>query len=220
MNTEIIRFRWLGLQDYQTSWQSMKAFTDGRDAQTIDEIWMLEHPPIFTQGQNGNKDHILDAGNIPIIQSDRGGQVTYHGPGQLMIYTLIDLKRKKMTIREIVRRLEQSIIDYLAALNIVAESNCDAPGVYVDQKKIASIGLRVRRFCVYHGIAFNLNMDLSPFTRINPCGFSNLEMTQLADLSNKPTSAKEVVQNLGNFLIRNLVYTQHTWSNDNLLYRD
>ena len=176
-----IHVRWLGQQDYLSCWQAMRDFTNQRDDMTADEIWLLEHPPVFTQGQNGKPEHVLNPANIPVVQTDRGGQVTYHGPGQLMIYTLIDIKRKKMNIRDLVTRLEQSVIDYLASFSIAAAAKREAPGVYVHGKKIASIGLRVRKGCAYHGIAFNIAMDLEPFKRINPCGFAALEMTQLID---------------------------------------
>ena len=180
-NTLIIR--WLPKQEYHSCWLAMREFTDQRTASTPDEIWLCEHEPVFTQGQNGKAEHILAAGDIPVVQTDRGGQVTYHGPGQLMVYTLIDLRRKKFNVRQLVTLIEQSVIDFLASLDITAVAKSDAPGVYVDDKKIGSIGLRIRRGCSYHGIAFNVALDLSPFTRINPCGFKNLEMTQLSSLS-------------------------------------
>jgi len=177
-NTIIIRY--LHQQDYLSCWQAMQTFTNERKEDTLDEIWLLEHPPVFTQGQNGKAEHVLDPGSIPIIQSDRGGQITYHGPGQLMVYTLIDLKRKKLTVRELVTRLEQSVSDFLAAHGIQGLAKRDAPGVYVKDEKICSIGLRVRRGCSYHGIAFNIEMDLAPFDQIHPCGFKYLKMTQLS----------------------------------------
>jgi len=195
-----------------TSWHSMRQFTDQRTDQTSDEIWLLEHTPVFTQGQNGKPEHILNAGDIPIIQTDRGGQVTYHGPGQLMVYCLVDVKRKKMTIRQLVSALEQTVIDLLAQYKIPAYAKQDAPGVYIDGSKICSIGLRVRRGCSYHGIAFNVAMDLSPFARINPCGFSALTMTQLADHQG-PADLVEAGRQLINYLIKNLGYTNANLDN-------
>ena len=183
----------------------MREFTDQRTASTPDEIWLCEHEPVFTQGQNGKAEHILAAGDIPVVQTDRGGQVTYHGPGQLMVYTLIDLRRKKFNVRQLVTLIEQSVIDFLASLGITAVAKSDAPGVYVADKKIGSIGLRIRRGCSYHGIAFNVALDLAPFTRINPCGFKNLEMTQLSSLS----SINEVSvagDKLSGYLEKNLGY--------------
>lgn len=170
----------LGLCDYQSTWQRMMAFTDTRDDTTPDEIWLLQHPPVFTQGLAGKAEHVLNPGDIPVIQTDRGGQVTYHGPGQLVAYLLFDLRRLNIGIRKMVRLLEQSIVDVLAEYNITATGRDDAPGVYVGANKICSIGLRVRKGCSYHGIALNVNMDLEPFSRINPCGFKQLQMTQIS----------------------------------------
>jgi lipoyl(octanoyl) transferase len=170
-----------GLQNYTSTWQAMQQFTNQRTDETPDEIWTLEHPAIFTQGQNGKAEHVIAPGNIPVISVDRGGQVTYHGPGQLVIYTLIDIKRKKLNVREIVTLLEQSVIELLTEYGIHAESQCKAPGVYIENKKICSVGLRIRRGCSFHGLALNVKMNLEPFTRINPCGFAQLKMTQLAD---------------------------------------
>lgn len=159
----------------------MHAFTQQRDDATTDELWLLQHPPVFTQGQAGKAEHVLMPGDIPVIQTDRGGQVTYHGPGQLVAYALFDLRRLGIGIRQLVRGLEQVIIDTLAEHGIHATARPDAPGVYVADAKICSIGLRVKRGCSYHGIAFNVNMDLGPFQRINPCGFRELAITQVAD---------------------------------------
>jgi lipoyl(octanoyl) transferase len=206
MTADIISIRWLGRQDYLACWQAMQAFTNQRADDTIDEIWLLEHDPVFTQGQNGKAEHILNAGDIPIVQTDRGGQVTYHGPGQLMVYTLIDIKRKKWNVRELVTLLEQTLVGLLADAGIPANAKSDAPGVYVDGDKIGSIGLRIRRGCAYHGIAFNVNMDLEPFSRINPCGFSELKMTQLAALGSSGNTL-ETGRKLVNYLIKNLGYT-------------
>lgn len=172
----------LGIASYETIWQSMKEFTQNRDSTTTDELWLLEHHPVYTQGQAGKAEHILNPQLIPVVQSDRGGQVTYHGPGQMVAYVLMDIKRRNLGIRTLVCNLEQILISVLKHFNIEAAIQCGAPGVYVGNKKIASIGLRVKNGCTYHGIALNVNMDLEPFSRINPCGFSQLEMTQLYDL--------------------------------------
>ncbi len=163
----------LGLVDYQTSWDLMKQFTETRDANTLDEFWILQHKPVFTLGLAGKEEHLLFKDHdIPVIRVDRGGQVTYHGPGQIVIYTLIDLKRNSLSIRDLVERLEQGIISYLANNNIIANGDRCAPGVYVEGKKIASIGLKVRKNCTYHGISFNASMDTTPFSYINVCGYS------------------------------------------------
>lgn len=194
-------FRQLGLCDYQTTWAAMQEFTDRRDQQTTDEIWLLEHPPVFTVGLNGGMQHVLDPGDIPVIRIDRGGQVTYHGPGQLVIYPLIDLRRRKMGVRDLVSGLEQAVVETLATYKIDASSRPDAPGVYVDGRKIASLGLRIRRGCSYHGLAFNIDMDLAPFTRINPCGFEDLPVTTLSDLGG-PGDLLEVAKTIRQALMR------------------
>lgn len=178
--TEVIVVRSLGLQEYEPLWRAMQQFTDTRTPATPDEIWFTEHPPVFTLGLNASRDHLLAPGDIPVIQIDRGGQVTYHGPGQLMIYPLIDLKRTRLGVRNLVTALEQTVVDLCADFAIEACSRSDAPGVYVRDKKIASVGLRVRRGASYHGMALNTDVDLEPFSRINPCGFSDLEVTDLA----------------------------------------
>jgi lipoyl(octanoyl) transferase len=206
MITQTLNIRWQGLQDYQSCWQAMQDFTNNRTEQTPDEIWLLEHYPVFTQGQNGKQEHLLNPGDIPVVQTDRGGQITYHGPGQLMIYTLIDLRRKAFNVRELVTLLEQSIIDLLAEYGINALAKREAPGVYVEGKKIASIGLRIRRGCSYHGIAFNIAMDLAPFQRINPCGFASLQMTQFSAHQGL-SSTEEAGRQLAKYLMKNLVYT-------------
>jgi len=175
-------FKWLGRVDYEPTWRAMQTFTSQRDEQTRDEIWLLEHPPVFTLGMNGKPEHVLAAGDIPVINIDRGGQVTYHGPGQLVVYPLLDLRRYKLGVRELVMALENAVINTVAEWNIHAESRRDAPGVYVDGKKLASVGLRIRRGCSYHGLAFNVAMDLSPFNRINPCGYQGLQVIDLASL--------------------------------------
>jgi lipoyl(octanoyl) transferase len=176
------RVEWLGRQPYEPVWARMQAFTDLRTAATPDEFWLLEHEPVFTQGRAGKPEHLLAPGTIPVVRSDRGGQVTYHGPGQLMVYTLLDLNRLGLGIRSLVTALELAVVDCLAGYGITARGRRDAPGVYVGEAKIASLGLRVRKGCSYHGLALNVHMDLAPFARINPCGYRGLAMTQLADL--------------------------------------
>jgi lipoyl(octanoyl) transferase len=173
----------LGLVEYEPTWRAMQRFTDQRGPDTPDEIWFLEHPPVFTLGMNASRDHVLAAGDIPVVQIDRGGQVTYHGPGQLVIYPLVDLRRAGLGVRDVVTALERSVIDYAAELGIVAECRKKAPGVYVEGRKLASVGIRVRRGASYHGAALNVSANLEPFSRINPCGYPGLEMTRLADLS-------------------------------------
>jgi lipoyl(octanoyl) transferase len=173
--------RHLGIQDYETIWRQMKDFTTLRDSNTPDEFWLLEHNPVYTQGQAGKAEHILNPQNIPIIQSDRGGQVTYHGPGQLVLYVLMDIKRRNLGVRTLVCQLEQAFIALLKQFTIIANIKQGAPGVYVGEKKIASIGLRVKNGCTYHGVALNVAMDLSPFLGINPCGYNTLQMTQMKD---------------------------------------
>ncbi|MDP1603220.1 MAG: lipoyl(octanoyl) transferase LipB [Legionella sp.] len=182
--------RELGLQPYLPIWDQMKQFTIDRNEETIDECWMLEHPPVYTQGQAGKSEHVINAGDIPVIQTDRGGQITYHGPGQVVAYVLVDLRKLNIGIRTLVTKLEQILITLLADYQIPASSRCKAPGVYVDDKKIASIGLRVKNGCTYHGIALNVNMDLKPFFGINPCGFAKLQMAQISDYVNEVTVAE------------------------------
>ena len=172
----------LGLQNYETVWQNMQQFTQDRDAETADELWIVEHFPTYTLGLNGKREHLLSTGSIPVINSDRGGQVTYHAPGQLIIYTLLDMKRLNLGVRQLVTLLEQAMIDTLALYNIAAIARADAPGVYVNDKKIGSIGIRIKKNCTYHGLSLNNHMDLRPFDHINTCGYSGLEVTQLADL--------------------------------------
>lgn len=182
MSQDTIQIRQLGLQPYEPVSQAMHEFTDTRDETTPDEIWLVEHERVFTQGQAGKAEHVLVPGDIPVIQSDRGGQVTYHGPGQQVMYVLINLKRRKLGVRELVTILEQTVVNTLAELNINAYPRADAPGVYVDGRKICSLGLRIRKGCSFHGLALNIDMDLSPFLRINPCGYAGLEMTQVSSL--------------------------------------
>ena len=172
----------LGRQPYEPVWRAMQAFTDTRGPETPDELWIVEHDPVFTLGQAGRWEHVLVPGDIPVVPVDRGGQVTYHGPGQIVAYPLIDLRRSGIGVREFVHRIEQAIIDTLEHWNIVAVRREGAPGVYVADAKIAALGLRVRRGCTFHGLAFNINMDLEPFNRINPCGYEGLRVTQVLDL--------------------------------------
>jgi len=216
--SQTIIVRCLGRKNYATCWEAMKNFTNKRHSgpdNIVDEIWLLEHDPVFTQGQNGKAEHVLNPGNIPVIQTDRGGQITYHGPGQLMVYVLIDLKRKHLNVRDLVTKLENTVIDILADYGINAAAKREAPGVYVDEKKICSIGLRIRRGCSYHGIAFNIAMDLEPFTRINPCGYKALQMTQFSALGG-PDNTQEAGLKLVNYLMKNLVYTHATFLPDHL----
>jgi lipoyl(octanoyl) transferase len=174
--------RRLGLVEYEPTWRAMQRFTDERGPATPDEIWFLEHPPVFTLGMNASAAHVLAPGDIPVVQIDRGGQVTYHGPGQLVVYPLIDLRRSGLGIRDLVTALERSVIDLAAEYGVTAEARRSAPGVYVEGRKLASVGIRVRRGASYHGLAVNVSLDLEPFGRINPCGYEGLQMTQLADL--------------------------------------
>jgi lipoyl(octanoyl) transferase len=173
--------RRLGHVPYEPTWRAMQRFTDARDATTADELWFLEHPPVFTLGMSGKREHVLAPHDIPVIETDRGGQVTYHGPGQLVVYPLIDLKRAGLGVRDLVSALERAVIGCVSRLGIEARSRRDAPGVYVAERKLASIGLRIRRAASYHGIALNVDMDLEPFKRINPCGYADLEMAQVAE---------------------------------------
>jgi len=198
--------RHLGLQDYSAIFTAMKAFNEQRDADTADEIWMLEHQPVFTQGQAGKEEYILFPGDIPVVKSDRGGHVTYHGPGQITAYVLVDLKRLKIGVRDLVTLIEQALVQTLAHWNINAAAHADAPGVYVDNgDKIASLGLRIRKGCSYHGLNFNVSMDLSPWQRINPCGLG-VAMTQLSDLVDQPPSIKQVMDKLADSLSVGLGY--------------
>jgi lipoyl(octanoyl) transferase len=171
-----------GYQEYQPTLEAMRGFTDLRGPDTLDELWLLEHPPIFTLGQAGREEHLLDPGPIPVLKVDRGGQVTYHGPGQLVVYVLLDLRRAGLGVKRLVQRLEQAVIDLLATSGVTAERRPDAPGVYVSGAKVASLGLRIRNGCSYHGLALNVDMDLDPFSRINPCGYPGLVVTQMSDL--------------------------------------
>ena len=201
--TDLIVVRSLGLHDYEPLWRDMQQFTETRSSLTPDEIWFTEHPPVFTLGLNASREHLLTPGDIPVIQVDRGGQVTYHGPGQLMIYPLLDLKRAGLGVRDLVTGLEQTVVDLLGDFDIEATSRKDAPGVYVERRKVASVGLRVRRGGSYHGMALNIDMNLEPFSRINPCGFSDLEVTNLTALGIGESTA-EIQERVQAHLLRHL----------------
>ena len=190
----------LGRCDYAPVFEEMKRFNDVRTADTEDELWVVEHNPIFTQGLAGKPEHLLIHDDIPVVQIDRGGQITYHGPGQLVVYTMIDFKRRKTSVRNIVSALENSIIDTLSDYGIAANADPQRPGVYVQGKKIASLGLRIKNGSVYHGLALNIDMDLSPFTHINPCGYAGLEMTQIAEYVRPAPSFGEVAKKLTGYL--------------------
>jgi len=180
--TQRLVVRSLGRQEYEPLWRAMQTFTDQRGDDTPDELWFTEHPPVFTLGLNASREHLLSPGDIPVVQIDRGGQVTYHGPGELMIYPLVHLRRAGLGVRDMVTALEHAAVALLAEFSITARSRADAPGVYVDGRKIASVGLRVRRGATYHGMALNIDVDLEPFSRINPCGYSDLEVVDLRTL--------------------------------------
>lgn len=202
-----IQIRQKGLQDYESTWLAMQEFTDTRTAETPDELWIVEHPPVYTQGLNGKAEHLLNPSlEIPIVQTDRGGQITYHGPGQLIIYALIDLKRRKLGVRALVTLLENAIIDFLAKREINAIAREDAPGVYVNGKKIASLGLKIRKQKSYHGLALNVDMDLAPFQAINPCGLLGMQMAQLKDYQQdqEPLSLALLGEELANILQQQL----------------
>lgn len=197
---------WLGRVEYEPTWRAMQTFTEQRTAATPDEIWFLEHPPVFTLGMNAAPEHLLAPGDIPVVQIDRGGQVTYHGPGQLVVYPLIDVRRAGLGVRQLVMSLESAIVDLLASWNVTALARRDAPGVYVDGRKVASIGLRIRRGSSYHGLAFNVAMDLEPFQRINPCGYRGLEVIDLRSLGVN-ASVQEVADALSPRLLASLRLT-------------
>ena len=207
MQTNTLHIRHLGRQDYETVWHAMQKYTDDRTSDSPDELWLVEHNPVFTQGQAGKAEHILNTGDIPVIQVDRGGQVTYHGPGQLVAYPLIDIKRRKIGVRQLVTAIEQSLISLLKPYNIDAYAKSDAPGVYVDERKIASLGLRIRKGCSFHGLALNVDMNLSPFLRINPCGYAGLEMVQCKQL-NGPQNVSEAGDKLINTFSQQLGYSE------------
>lgn len=199
--------RQLGRQDYLPVWQAMHQFTDERNLSSPDEVWLVEHNSVFTQGQAGKVEHLLNTGDIPIVQSDRGGQVTYHGPGQIVAYFMINLRRKNMGVRELVTHIENIVISTLKEFGIRSAARADAPGVYVEQRKICSLGLRIRKGCSFHGLALNVNMDLSPFLRINPCGYAGMEMIQVKDI-NGPDSVARVESILIEKITHQLEYTQ------------
>ena len=189
MSQDTLLIRHLGRQPYSPVSQAMHDFTDTRNEHSADEIWLVEHDPVFTQGQAGKAEHVLTPGDIPVIQSDRGGQVTYHGPGQQVVYLLLNLRRRQLGVRELVTLLENTVIDTLGELGIEARARADAPGVYVGESKICSLGLRIRKGCSFHGLALNINMDLTPFLRINPCGYAGMAMTQVSQFVPDATPA-------------------------------
>ena len=200
------KIRYLGLTDYEPVWRQMKSFTDCRDEQTADELWVTQHRPVYTQGLNGKAEHLLDTRDIPVVQVDRGGQVTYHGPGQLVVYCLLDLNRLGTGVRSLVTAIEQAIIELLRQYGIDSVARSDAPGVYVDNAKIAALGLRIRKGRSYHGLSLNMDMDLSPFYGINPCGYQKLRVTQLADLG-VDVDADRITRQLCDELIRSIGYS-------------
>ena len=201
----------LGRVEYEPTYQAMVTFTDTRSDETVDELWIVEHPPVFTQGMAGKPEHLLQHSQIPVVQVDRGGQITYHGPGQLVVYTMIDFKRRHITVRDLVSRLENSIIATLAHFGIEAHNDPKRPGVYVGERKIASLGLRIKRGSVYHGLALNINMDLTPFHQINPCGYAGLEMVQMAELVSPTPELNQVADILADHLQQQLTVEEaHT----------
>lgn len=213
MSANTLLVRQLGLRDWQPVSDAMHQFTDQRDPHTADEIWLVEHHPVFTQGQAGKAEHLLMPGDIPVVQSDRGGQVTYHGPGQQIMYVLIDVKRRKMGVRELVTALEETVISTLADYGITARARADAPGVYVGDDKICSLGLRIRKGCSFHGLALNVAMDLAPFLRINPCGYAGMQMTQLSATQPGVTAA-DVQPRLVQHFARLTGFSQLEWKNE------
>jgi len=197
----------LGLVEYRPTFEAMQQFTAQRNAGTRDEIWLLQHPPVYTQGQAGKPEHLLNPNDIPVVQIDRGGQITYHGPGQIVMYLLLDLRRWQLNVRQLVRLMEQSVIDLLAAYGVAAAGRIDAPGVYVGNAKIAALGLKIKKGCCYHGLSFNVDMDLAPFANINPCGYAGLQVTQARDLGIArplPELERQLVDNMLALLQRNL----------------
>ncbi|WP_444929878.1 lipoyl(octanoyl) transferase LipB [Microbulbifer sp. SSSA002] len=206
----------LARRDYKSVWQAMSHYTDSRDSESADEIWCVEHEPVFTQGQAGKAEHLLNTGDIPVVQVDRGGQVTYHGPGQLVVYPLLDLRRAKIGVRELVSALETATVAMLANFAIAAAPRADAPGVYLTEgpragNKIASIGLRVRRGCSFHGIAINIDMDLAPFLRINPCGYAGMQMVQMAEILEPTPEWGQVAEIFVRELLRALRLSDAQW---------
>lgn len=208
--------RHLGCVPYEPTWHAMQNFTQTRDADSPDEIWLLEHPSVFTQGQAGKAEHVLAAGDIPVVQVDRGGQVTYHGPGQLVAYILVDVRRAGQGVRDLVSRIENTLLDVLSQYGVAAEAKPDAPGVYVAGNKIASLGLRIRRGCSFHGLALNVDMDLQPFHRINPCGYAGLKMTQLRDEIQQSVDLSEVSVRLRDALVLHLKFSEYITLTDGI----
>ncbi len=203
----------LGLQPYETAWKAMREYTNLRGESSEDQLWLLQHPPVFTLGQAAKPEHLINPGEIPVIATDRGGQVTYHGPGQLIVYLLLDLRRAKLGVRALVTQLEQAVVSLLADYSIAANSRPEAPGVYVEDRKIAALGLRVRRGCSFHGLSLNVDMNLEPFTRINPCGYPGLAVTQLADLG-VDTDLPTIGEELSRHFAHGLGYTLETLNHD------
>jgi lipoyl(octanoyl) transferase len=193
--------------DYEPVWHAMQAYTDNRGPEACDEIWIVEHPPVFTQGQAGKAEHILAPGNIPVVQVDRGGQVTYHGPGQLVVYFLIDIRRRKLGVRQLVTAIENTVVEALKPYGIDSAPRPDAPGVYIGSEKVCSLGLRIRRGCSFHGLALNVNMDMEPFDRINPCGYAGMQMTQTS-AHNGPQTLDEAAEAVTNAFISQLEFDQ------------
>ena len=205
----MIKVRSKGLQDYLKTWEEMKSFTENRDSDPLDELWTLEHNSVFTQGLSGKSKHLLKETQIPIIQSDRGGQITYHAPGQLIIYCLIDIKRLGIGIKKMVSMIEQSLIELLSSYDITAHTLKGAPGVYVNDSKIAALGLKVKHGRTYHGLSLNIDMDLSPYTLINPCGYSDLKVTQMRNLTNNILNISDIKHELSEHLIDSVAKTQN-----------
>jgi len=205
----VIKVRSKGLQDYLITWEEMKSFTENRDSDTLDELWTLEHNSVFTQGLSGKSKHLLKKTQIPIIQSDRGGQITYHAPGQLIIYCLIDIQRLGIGIKKMVSMIEQSLIELLSSYDITAHTLKGAPGVYVNDSKIAALGLKVKHGRTYHGLSLNIDMDLSPYKLINPCGYSDLKVTQMRNLTDNILSISDIQHELSEHLINSVEKTQN-----------
>jgi len=205
----VIKVRSKGLQDYLKIWEDMKSFTENRDSDTLDELWMLEHNSVFTQGLTGKSEHLLNETQIPIIQSDRGGQITYHAPGQLIIYCLIDIKRLGIGIKKMVSMIEKSLIEFLSSYDITAHTIKGAPGVYVNNTKIAALGLKVKHGRTYHGLSLNIDMDLSPYNLINPCGYRDLKVTQMRNLTNNKLNISDIQDALSQHLINSVTNTRN-----------